>query len=121
MGNPRNVAPTCTYKGNLSIRNTKCLILGKGEGDLVPLWTLFLRNYKGDFGLDLFYDEEKTGFRRVHKEGRCNSLTQRGCIQKEPARYMKTQAGTGLGSVPSGNSFVFKKTKAISTGPVSGF
>ena len=88
---------------------------------MVPLWTLFLRNYKGDFGLDLFYDEEKTGFRKVHKEGRCNSLTQRGYIEKEPAQYMKTQADTGLGSVPSGNFFVFNKAKAISTGPVSGF
>ena len=53
-----------------------------------------------------------------HKEGRCNSLTQRGRLQKEPARYTKMQAGTGLGPVPSGNFFVFKKAKAISTGPV---
>ena len=41
------------YKANLSVRNTKFLILGICEGDLVLLWTLFLRNYKGDFGLDL--------------------------------------------------------------------
>ena len=56
--------------------------------------------------------------RRGHKEGRCNSLTQRGRLQKEPARYTKMQAGTGLGPVPSRNFFVFKKAKAISTGPV---
>ena len=69
---------------------------------------MFLRNYKGDFGLDLFYDEEKTGFRRVHKEGRCNYLTQQGYIEKEPAQYMRTLADTGLGSVPSGNFFVLR-------------
>ena len=80
---------------------------------------LFLRNYKGDFGPDLFWKEEKTALRRGHKEGRCNSLTQRACLQKEPARYMKTQADTGLGPVPCGNSFVFKKAKAISTGPIT--
>ena len=76
-----------------------------------------LRNLAGDFGPDLFCYEEKTGFRRGHKEDRCNSLTQRACLKKKPARYMKTQADTGLGPVPYGNSFVFKKAKAISTGP----
>ena len=111
----------CVYKANLSVRNTKFLILGKGEGDLVPLWTLCLRNYKGDFGPDLSRNEKKIALRRGHKEGRCNSLTDRACLQKEPARYMKTQADTGLGPVPCGNSFVFKKAKAISTGPSTCF
>ena len=53
------------YKGNTEVRNTKFLIYGKGEGDLVPLWTLFLRKYKGDFGPDIFCDEKKTAL-RVH-------------------------------------------------------
>ena len=77
------------------------LISGIGEGDLVPLWTLFLRKYKGDFGPDLFRDGKKTALRRGHKEGRCNSLTQRGCLQKEPVWHMEMQADTGLGDVPN--------------------
>ena len=36
-----------------AIRTVRNTISGVGEGDLVPLWTLFLRNNKGEFGPNL--------------------------------------------------------------------
>ena len=49
--------------------------------------------------------------RRGHKERQCNYLTHRDCIQKESARFMKTQADTGFpaqGSCAMWNSFVLE-------------
>ena len=89
------------------------LISGIGEGDLVLLWTLFLRKYKGDFGPVLFRDGQTTALRRGHKEGRCNSLTQRGCLQKEPVIQMEMQADTGLGDVPNAKIPLFLKLETL--------
>ena len=84
-----------------------------------PSMNLVFKKLQGRFGPDLFVRRKRPLCEaRGHKEGQCNSLTQRGCLRKKPARYTKTQADTGLGPVPSGNSFVFKKAKAISAGPV---
>ena len=47
--------PPGPYRGNLWIRNCQLHSLWRGEGDLGPKWTAFLRNFWGDFGLEPDY------------------------------------------------------------------
>ena len=42
-------------------------------------------------------------------------------LQKDPVQYIRRQADMGMGPVSCENPFVFKKVKAVSTGPVRVF
>ena len=59
---------TRNYKANLSVRNTKFLIYGKGEGDLVPLWTLFLRILEAILGQTFFVTRKRPVFEEAIKK-----------------------------------------------------
>ena len=56
------------YMGNLSVRNTKFLIYGKGEGDLVPLWTCFKENFQAILGQTFFVTRKRPVFEEAIKK-----------------------------------------------------